>query len=302
LPGTSDIVIDMVEGDEAAPIRSIAMKEKHFKNPPMFTFTSDSPNIAMKLHRLAGESNEFLLVMGCTPHALHKYTEDLIKEFPGPKRILKQLVSMVIGVRKVHLILALFDNLCVQKYGRTLVLFLYTKSRQGTVYWSAQRALRVRTALMVLPGEIAAKDLTIAIPNGLMNLLLDGAFWKGVAALEMVFKPIVSCLTSLEGDFLVRLCLLLGHPVSHTLSEGQREVWFPRQLPERCYHREHEEPSTPPLQHHVLPSACVSVPDRFVLRCNARAEYRDVRRRRRRVRPRDHSPAVQECPLSHRWE
>jgi hypothetical protein len=190
----------MVEGDEAAPIRSIAMKEKHFKNPPMFTFTSDSPNIAMKLHRLAGESNEFLLVMGCTPHALHKYTEDLIKEFPGPKRILKQLVSMVIGVRKVHLILALFDNLCVQKYGRTLVLFLYTKSRQGTVYWSAQRALRVRTALMVLPGEIAAKDLTIAIPNGLMNLLLDGAFWKGVAALEMVFKPIVSCLTSLEGD------------------------------------------------------------------------------------------------------
>jgi hypothetical protein len=33
-----------------------------------------------------------------------------------------------------------------------------------------------------------------------MNLLLDGAFWKGVAALEMLFKPIVSCLTYLEGD------------------------------------------------------------------------------------------------------
>jgi hypothetical protein len=48
--------------------------------------------------------------------------------------MLKQLVSMVIGARKVHLILALFDNQCVQKYGRMLVLFLFTKSRWGTVY------------------------------------------------------------------------------------------------------------------------------------------------------------------------
>jgi hypothetical protein len=54
----------MVEGDEAEPKRNIAMKEEHFNNLPMFMFTSDSPNIMMKLCRLAVESNEFLFVMG----------------------------------------------------------------------------------------------------------------------------------------------------------------------------------------------------------------------------------------------
>jgi hypothetical protein len=108
---------------------------------------------------------------------------------------------------------------------------------------------------MALPGEISANDLPIAIPDGLMNLLLDGAFWKGVAALEMLFKPIpiVSCLTYLEGDEApfssIYACYLTI--VFHILSEGQCEAWVPRRPPERYHHREHEEPSTPPFQHRL---------------------------------------------------
>jgi hypothetical protein len=141
-----------------------------------------------------------MFAFGCLPHAIHNLCMDVVKTFPRPKQIVKQIVMMVKGIRSVHLITALYDKLCLEKYGKVLVLILFTRSRWATVFFAAQRANRVKAACAALPGEITHAELDIDMPEDLRELLIDPAFWRGVSAMERFFKPICCCLTYLEGD------------------------------------------------------------------------------------------------------
>ncbi|CAM6009373.1 unnamed protein product [Sphagnum balticum] len=51
-----------------------------------------------------------------------------------------------------------------------------------------------------LPIEIMSNDLDVDLPNNLRDLILTTTFWKGVAAVEVIFNVICSCLAYLEGD------------------------------------------------------------------------------------------------------
>jgi hypothetical protein len=164
-------------------------KESHFINPSMFTFCSDSPSVMLKLRKDCLESNEFVFAYGCAPHAIHNLCMDLIKSFPG---VLKQILYMVKTLRLSHLLLQLFDKLCDEKYKETYTLFLFTKTRGGTVYYAAQQATRVKTACASLPGEIMNADLDIDMCDKLKQLVTDPAHWKGVAAFQN--NQFLSCL------------------------------------------------------------------------------------------------------------
>ena len=53
---------------------------------------------------------------------------------------------MVKSLKSSHLLLQLFDKLCMEKCKKTYILILFTKARWGTVYYAAQRASLVKTA------------------------------------------------------------------------------------------------------------------------------------------------------------
>jgi hypothetical protein len=86
---------------------------------------------------------------------------DFVKGFPRIKEIVKLVVWPVRSVRKTHLILALFDKICLQKFGRTYVLILYTNTRWGTLHDAVKRLCLVRAALCHLPTEIGVTELDI---------------------------------------------------------------------------------------------------------------------------------------------
>jgi hypothetical protein len=104
----------------------VATCNKHFVNAPMFNFCSDSPSVMVKLRCLCIQNDEFVFAFGC---ALHNLCMDLVKEFPGIKNIVKHMVFLVKTIRKTHLIQQLFDKISKEKYGQTLVLILFTKTR-----------------------------------------------------------------------------------------------------------------------------------------------------------------------------
>jgi hypothetical protein len=113
---------------------------------------------------------------------------------------LNNIIYMVKGIRAVHLVTALFDKIFQEKYGKSFFLILFTKTRWGTVYFAAQRAYRVKQACASLPGEITHSELDIDISDDLSSILVDTGYWKGFSALEMLFRPISSFLSYLEGD------------------------------------------------------------------------------------------------------
>ena len=213
-----DAVADMIPHDEGDDVVNVGLhvaatnnnqrtlppilcsRNEHFINPPMFTLCSDSPSVMSKLRRDCLESNEFMFAYGCAPHAIHNLCMDLVKHFAGVKQALKEVVFMVKALKSSHLLLQLFDKLCIEKYKTTYVLILFTKTRWGTVYYTAQRATAVKAACASLPGEILNSDLDIDMSEDLKQLVTDPAYWKRVASMEALFKTIASCLTYLEGD------------------------------------------------------------------------------------------------------
>jgi hypothetical protein len=58
----------------------------------------------------------------------------------------------------------------------------------------------VLTAICQLPTEILSNELDIDLALELRDIILDAAFWKGLAALEVLFSTICACFTYLEGD------------------------------------------------------------------------------------------------------
>ncbi len=146
---------------------------------------------------------------------------DLVKEFPGIKNIVKHMVFLVKTIRKTHLIQQLFDKISKEKYGQTLVLILFTRTRWGTICDAAKRLNRVRTAICQLPTEILSNELDIDLAPKLRDVILDAAFWKGLAALEVLFSTICTCLTYLEGN-------------ESTLSSVYACFWPSRTTCERC--------------------------------------------------------------------
>jgi hypothetical protein len=186
--------------EERNPDQLIAFNNAHFINPPMFCFCSDSPSVMVKLRKDCLATNEFTFAYGCAPHAIHNLCMDLIKHFPGVKLALKQILFMVKTMKSSHLLLQLFDKLCIEKYKKVYTLILFTKTRWGTVFFAAQRAHKVKAACAALPSEILNSDLDIDICDKLKQLLTDQTYWKGVAAMEALFKTISSCLAYLEGD------------------------------------------------------------------------------------------------------
>jgi hypothetical protein len=199
--------IGNVDGEVEDPIISnmplVCTKNAHFLNPPMFTFCSDLPSgVMLKLRKDCLASNEFVFAYGSPPHAIHNLCMDLIKDFPGVKLVLKQILYMVKTLRSSHLLLQLFDKLYQEtKYKkRTYVLMLFTKTRWGTMYYAAQQAMAVKAACASLPGESMNEDLDIDMCNRLKQLVTDPAYWKGVAAFKVLFRTSSSCLMYLEGD------------------------------------------------------------------------------------------------------
>ncbi|RHY18354.1 hypothetical protein DYB32_010394 [Aphanomyces invadans] len=144
---------------------------EHFINPPMFCFCTDSPSVMVKLRKDCLNTKDLVFAYGCAPHAIHNLCMDLIKNFPGVKIVLKQVV-----------------------------LILYTKTRWGTVFFAAQRVSKVKAACAAQPGEILNADLDIDISDDLYMLLTDPAYWRGVAAMESLFKTISCCLTYMKED------------------------------------------------------------------------------------------------------
>ena len=141
-------VLARAGGDDAAEIEDegrvrVASKNEHFLKPPMFCFCSDSPSVMVKLRRDCLENAEFMFAFGCAPHALHNFVKDLLKSFPGIKKVLKRMMFMVKSLKSSHLLLALFDKLCLEKLKKILTLILYTKSRWGTAYYMAVRINQV---------------------------------------------------------------------------------------------------------------------------------------------------------------
>jgi hypothetical protein len=88
----------------------------------------------------------------------------------------------------------------LEKFKKTYVLILFTKTRWGTVFFIAQRASIVKVACVALPNEILNVELDIDICDELKALVTNLAYWKGVAVMEMLFMTISSCLTYMEGD------------------------------------------------------------------------------------------------------
>ena len=107
---------------------------------------------------------------------------------------------MVKTLKSSHLLLTLFDKLCIEKYRKTYMLILFTKTRWGTVSYAAERANTVKSACASLPGEILNADYDIDICDELKDLVTNQSYWKGVVAMVAVLKTICSCSTYLEGD------------------------------------------------------------------------------------------------------
>jgi hypothetical protein len=117
--------VEMVEQQEEG---QVCTKNEHFINPSMFCFYSDSPSVMVKLHKECLKTKEFVFAYSCAPHAIHNLCMDLIKNFLGVKHILKQIVFMVKTLKSSHLLLQLFDKLCLEKFKKTYVLILFTKT------------------------------------------------------------------------------------------------------------------------------------------------------------------------------
>jgi hypothetical protein len=177
-----------------------ATHNKHFVNASMFNFCSDSLSVMVKLRRLCIQDDEFVFAFGCALHTLHNLCMDLVKEFLGIKSIVKHMVFLVKTIRKTHLIQQLFEKISKEKYGQTLVLIMFTKTRWGTICDVAKRLNRVQTTICQVPTEILSNELDIDLAPDLRDVILDAAFWKGLATLEVLFSTICACLTYLEGN------------------------------------------------------------------------------------------------------
>jgi hypothetical protein len=147
----------------------VCTKTAHFIHPPMFCFCSDSPSIMIKLRKDCLKTQEFAFDYGCAPHAIHNRCMDLIKHFPGVKRVLKQILFMIKTWKSSHHLLQLFDKLSLEKFKKTYVLILFTKTRWGTAFYTAQRASTVRVACEALPGEILNAELDIDLCDELKS-------------------------------------------------------------------------------------------------------------------------------------
>jgi hypothetical protein len=88
----------------------------------------------------------------------------------------------------------------LEKYKNSYVLILFTKTRWGTIYFEAQRTSVVKAACTALPSKILNSDLDINISDQLKRQVTDPMYWKGVAAMEALFKTVSTCLSYLEGN------------------------------------------------------------------------------------------------------
>ncbi|CAK9207874.1 unnamed protein product [Sphagnum troendelagicum] len=185
----------------------------------------------VKLHKECLKTKELVFAYGCAPHAIHNLCMDLIKNFPRVKHVLKQIIFMVKTLKSSHLLLQLFDKLCLEKFKKTYVLILFTKTRWGTVFFTVQRASTVKATCTTLISEILNAKLDIDICDELKALVTDPAYWKGVAAMETLFMTISSCLTYLEGNkatfSIVYVCVLCGNQAKAALvclSNGNEDL------------------------------------------------------------------------------
>jgi hypothetical protein len=129
-----DSDIEVVEQQEEGHVFT---KNEHFINPPMFCFYNNSPSIMVKLRKECLKTKEFVFAYSYAPHAIHNLCMDLIKNFPEMKHVLKQIVFMVKTLKSLRFLLQLFDKLCLEKFKKTYVFILFTKTRWGIVFFIA---------------------------------------------------------------------------------------------------------------------------------------------------------------------
>ncbi len=193
-----DIDVEVVEQQEEG---QVSTKNEHFINPLMFCFYNDSSNVMVKLRKECLKTKEFAFTYGCAPHAIHNLCIDLIKNFPGVKHVLKQIIFMVKTLKSSHLLLQLFDKLCLENFKKTYVFILFTKTQWGIVFFITQRVSTIKVTCAALPSVILNTKLDINICDEHKALVTDPIYWKGVVAMEALFMTINSCLTYLEeGD------------------------------------------------------------------------------------------------------
>lgn len=127
------------------------------------------------------KSNKFMFTYACATHAINNLCMDLCKHFLWVNRVFKTIMFMVKTFKLSHLLLKLFDKLCIEKYRKTYVLILFTKTRWGTVYYAAQR---IKLACASLPSIIFYADHDIDISDKLKALIIKQSYWKSVSAMR----------------------------------------------------------------------------------------------------------------------
>ena len=81
-----------------------------------------------------------------------------------------------------------------------MLFFFLRRLAGGGVFYTAQRANKVKAAITAFPSKILHSELDIDLPGELKILVTDASYWKGVTALESLLRTICSCLMYLKGD------------------------------------------------------------------------------------------------------
>jgi hypothetical protein len=167
----------------------------------LWSLCTDSPSVMVSLRRLAVADHTVSFAFGCAPHALNNMCLDWMK-VPSIQSTIASGVTIVTGIRRVHLLLATFNTLCSQQLQQQVTLVLFTKTRWSTCRAMLQRLLRVQSVLQFLPlyvrrpGSAAASSLTAALEA----TLIDVALWGRFALVDALLKPVCAALTFLSGD------------------------------------------------------------------------------------------------------
>lgn len=106
-------------------------------------------------------NNEFTFAYSCAPHSIYNICMDSLKNFSVIKIVLKQIIYMINTLKSSHLLIQLFDKLYIEKYKNTYDVIFFTKTRKGTVFYTAQRVNKVKVASQLFPARYS-------IPNSIL--------------------------------------------------------------------------------------------------------------------------------------
>lgn len=179
--------------DESTSIRTI------------FSFVSDSCNGMRDVRKRLLQKKLVKWEYGCASHCLHNLSCDIGQLDPF-KELTKKAVYVSKSVKNTGMIRKLYDSLCTEKYGKPLVMKLFSPTRWTSCNEMFKRLIRVRPALTLMSHAILNEresrqiDTDFKLPSRLEDILKDPSFWSGINTAISVLNPIAACLGLLESD------------------------------------------------------------------------------------------------------